>query len=229
VRKALSVAAYAARTPVDVKDGLPKERLVDTLVSLLDCVALCMHGDKLAKRTTASDIGWLVATPDSLIASSLHQTLWPLGEPEGRPTKYLRYNIFLSHASEDKAVAQPLADALGRIGLRVWFDAYEIAPGHSLRRRIEAGISQTRWGVALFSKAFFKEGKQWISLEMDGLSAIDMVGRRLIPIWYDLTQPDIVNLAPAMSMRLAIEYESPEVTANKICNVLENPKFQGKQ
>ena len=37
------------------------------------------------------------------------------------------YDIFLSHASEDKDdVARPLALLLQKLGLRVWFDEFEL-------------------------------------------------------------------------------------------------------
>jgi hypothetical protein len=33
-----------------------------------------------------------------------------------------KYDVFLSHSSQDKAVVRPLAERLRADGLRVWFD-----------------------------------------------------------------------------------------------------------
>ena len=46
----------------------------------------------------------------------------------------MKYDIFISHASEDKAdVARPLAAHLEHLGLKVWLDEFELTLGDSLR------------------------------------------------------------------------------------------------
>jgi hypothetical protein len=69
--------------------------------------------------------------------------------PESRrraPYHYARakawsYDVFVAHASEDKAVARELVRAIEARGLSVWFDEEELLPGDSLRRRISAAPS----------------------------------------------------------------------------------------
>lgn len=47
------------------------------------------------------------------------------------------YDVFISHASEDKDdVARPLAEALRNNGLSVWYDEFELKIGDSLRRKL---------------------------------------------------------------------------------------------
>jgi len=36
-----------------------------------------------------------------------------------------RYDVFLSHSAQDKAVVRPLAERLRQDGLKVWFDEWE--------------------------------------------------------------------------------------------------------
>jgi TIR domain len=76
------------------------------------------------------------------------------------------YDVFVSHASEDKnKVARPLAACLESLGLRVWFDECQLALGDSLRRNIDRGLSESRFGVVILSPAFF--AKEWPSRPVD--------------------------------------------------------------
>lgn len=62
-------------------------------------------------------------------------------EPEGDVLGGQTWDVFISHASEDKeAVAVPLRDALTARGVTVWLDKTEMRIGHSLRRKIDEGI-----------------------------------------------------------------------------------------
>lgn len=62
------------------------------------------------------------------------------------------YDVFISHATEDKTeVVRPLAEVLRRLGLRVWYDEYELKLGDSLRRKIDHGLVTSRFGVVVLS------------------------------------------------------------------------------
>ncbi len=67
------------------------------------------------------------------------------------------FDVFISHASEDKdAIVRALAHALDEnYDLRVWYDEFELRIGDSLRRKVDAGISRSRFGVVVLSHAFF--------------------------------------------------------------------------
>jgi hypothetical protein len=71
-----------------------------------------------------------------------------------------QWDIFLSHASEDKqVVAIPLAESLRRLGVRVWLDKLQIDLGDSIRQKIDGGLANSRFGVVILSAAFFS--KNW--------------------------------------------------------------------
>ena len=71
----------------------------------------------------------------------------------------MEYDVFISHASEDKAdVALPLAKHLQKFGFKVWLDDFELTLGDSLRRSIDCGLSQSKYGVVILSPAFFSKG-----------------------------------------------------------------------
>src|SRR5439155_8095269 len=63
------------------------------------------------------------------------------------PRKPLRhYDVFLSHASEDKAaIARPLHAALKKAGVSVWYDEAVLTLGDGLRRKIDEGLSRCRF------------------------------------------------------------------------------------
>ena len=68
------------------------------------------------------------------------------------------WDLFISHASEDKAtVARPLAEAFAQSGLSVWFDEQTLRLGDSLRRKIDEGLSSCRFGVVIISHAFLSK------------------------------------------------------------------------
>lgn len=110
------------------------------------------------------------------------------------------YDIFLSHASEDKEeVARPLKNALEERGLSVWFDEINIKIGQSIRLEIERGINNARFGVVIVSESFF--AKQWTQAELDALFSKKMQnGENLIlPVWHRVTKDQVQS----MSMLLA--------------------------
>src|ERR1022692_5249491 len=72
------------------------------------------------------------------------------------------YDIFLSHAWKDGALPQHIADALTKAGLRVWFDANEIADFASITRAVTEGLAKSKALVAYYSKAYpLRRACQW--------------------------------------------------------------------
>jgi hypothetical protein len=70
------------------------------------------------------------------------------------------YDIFICHASEDKqSFVRPLAEALQKENVAVWYDDFSLKLGDSIRRALDRGLSQSRFGVIVLSRAFFQ--KKW--------------------------------------------------------------------
>jgi hypothetical protein len=91
------------------------------------------------------------------------------------------YDLFICHASEDKdSFVRPLADALRVEHVEVWYDESSLKLGDSIRRSLDKGLLQSRFGVVVLSKAFF--AKQWPQYELDGLAECEMRGQDKIPI-----------------------------------------------
>ncbi|MDT3443084.1 MULTISPECIES: DUF1883 domain-containing protein [unclassified Pseudofrankia] len=113
------------------------------------------------------------------------------------------WDVFISHASEDKAaVATPLAEYLRRAGLRVWLDTLELKIGDSLRRKIDGGLARSRFGVVVLSESFFRKG--WPQYELDGLVTRYVSGEQsLLPIWHNITKDQVMAASPSLVDKIA--------------------------
>ena len=83
--------------------------------------------------------------------------------PPSTETQNCIYDVFISHASEDKDdnqddIVRSLATALINQGLRVWYDEFSLKIGDSLRQKIDKGLASS-----LFS--FISKG--WANYELD--------------------------------------------------------------
>lgn len=113
------------------------------------------------------------------------------------------FDVFISHASEDKdEVVRPLAHALKDGGLDVWYDEFELKIGDSLRRKIDLGLVRSRFGVVVLSRSFFDKG--WTNYELDGLVTRSIDGSQvLLPIWHDITKQQLIDYSPSLADKVA--------------------------
>jgi TIR domain len=113
------------------------------------------------------------------------------------------WDVFICHASEDKdAFVRPLAEALTRSGLAVWYDETTLKIGDSLRRAIDSGLANSRFGIVVLSPDFFR--KEWPQNELDGLVSREMEGVKLVlPIWHNIAVEELRTHSPLLAGRLA--------------------------
>lgn len=129
----------------------------------------------------------------------------------------MRFDVFISHASEDKDdFVRPLAAALTSLGLKVWFDEWTLTLGDSLWKKIDEGLLASDFGILVLSKDFF--AKPWPQAELGGLFAREMDGRKVIlPVWHNVTHGQVVQYSPMLADRLgAPTNEGVSVVAAKI-------------
>jgi TIR domain/SIR2-like domain len=119
----------------------------------------------------------------------------------------MAWDVFISHASEDKdAFVRPLAEELRRAKIRVWYDEFSVSLGDSLRESIDRGIAESRLGMVVFSRHFFR--KDWPRNELNGLFSLATTqGKRLIPIWLDVTAAEVSRYSPMLADRVALRVE----------------------
>jgi hypothetical protein len=113
------------------------------------------------------------------------------------------WDVFISHASEDKAaVVNPLSERLRELGVTVWLDAFEMRIGDSLRRKIDAGLARSRFGIVVLSRSFFR--KDWPQYELDGLVTLQVSGKQsLLPIWHEITKDEVMAQSPSLADKIA--------------------------
>jgi hypothetical protein len=114
------------------------------------------------------------------------------------------WDLFISHASEDKAdFVRPLALALGRLGLEVWYDEFSLKVGDSLSRSIDVGLAKSRFGVVVISPHFIE--KPWPEYELRGLVARDVgEGRVILPIWHGVRREQVLAFSPPLADKVAL-------------------------
>jgi hypothetical protein len=117
----------------------------------------------------------------------------------------MNWDVFISHASEDRAaVARPLAERLRKRGLRVWLDEQELFVGDSLRRKIDDGLARSRWGVVILSPHFL--AKEWPQAELDSLFSREIDGSKVIlPVWHQISATELAGKSPLIAARLAVD------------------------
>jgi len=149
--------------------------------------------------------------------------------PEHTNDAKREYDVFISHASEDKdEVVRPLAHALKDGGLAVWFDEFELNIGDSLRRKIDKGLANSRFGVVVLSKSFFTKG--WPNYELDGLVTKTVTNEQiLLPIWHNISKSEVIEYSPSLADKLArnTATHTVEEIAAEIIEVITAAKGNG--
>jgi hypothetical protein len=97
---------------------------------------------------------------------------------------------FLCHSKADASRAEPLARDLRGAGIDVWYDEWEVGPGESLRRKIDAGIDGATHFLVLLTPASLQS--EWVQTELDAGLVNRIAGLcRLIPIVWGLSDREV--------------------------------------
>lgn len=115
------------------------------------------------------------------------------------------WDVFVSHASEDKEVfVRPLVEFLTKLGLKAWYDEFALSVGDSLSRSIDTGLAQSRYGIVVLSPDFFR--KDWPEYELRGLVAKELGRDKVIlPLWWNVTREDILKYSPPLADKIGID------------------------
>jgi hypothetical protein len=136
------------------------------------------------------------------VSRSPQRSVWK--STRRKPRRNPSHDVFVCHASEDKAFVDPLVEALKLAGVKVWYDQDFLKWGDGLRSFIDRGLANSRYGIVVFSKAFLKR-KHWTEHELNGLFAKERHGQKVIlPIWHRITDRELLKYSPAFADRIAM-------------------------
>lgn len=137
------------------------------------------------------------------------------------------WDLFICHASEDKEeIVRPLVEALIKEGFQVWYDEFTLTLGDSLRRSIDKGLAQSKYGLVVLSPNFF--AKNWPQTELDGLAARERDGEKVVlPVWHKVNREYVTNFSPTLADRFAVSTkEGINKVVEEVLRVVKPSKSQ---
>lgn len=160
----------------------------------------------------------LVYEPNDLLWELIPRSGGQMALSHERP---MEWDAFISHASEDKDnFVRPLAEALQGEGLKIWFDEFSLTVGDSLRRSIDRGLANSRFGIVVISSRFLE--KEWPQKELDALISREADGIKIIlPVWHDVSAEEVRIRSPLLADRVATTSAQglSRVTADLLCAI----------
>jgi hypothetical protein len=116
-------------------------------------------------------------------------------------------DAFIAHDSRDKTdLARPLAIALSKMGLIVWYDEFSLKPGDRLSESIDRGLTECRHAVLLVSKNLL-ENTTWANTEMSALLTRAIgEANSLIPIWAGVDATTVASRSARLADIVAINH-----------------------
>ena len=172
--------------------------------SLLDYQRRQARADETARKRIESDQRKLMREREA------HQRRMAIETPvergivpnQGEPAN--TYDFFICHASEDKdEFVRELAALLRGRGAMVWYDEFTLRVGSRLRREIDRGLLNSRFGIVVVSEHFF--AKDWPQTELDGLFALGSQNTgRILPIWHKVTKDEVARHSPTLADIVAL-------------------------
>jgi TIR domain/AAA ATPase domain len=113
------------------------------------------------------------------------------------------YDVFVSYAHEDYEWCRILAERLRKAGVRVWFDKWELKPGHHLLVKINEDLQGSRRMVSVWTSNYFRDSKVWTILESFSRQHDDVlsVDRPIIPV-----QRERCPIPPTLKNIISIDF-----------------------
>lgn len=130
-----------------------------------------------------------------------------------------QFDVFISHAWEDKDWVAPFAEILISRGIKVWYDDHQLQIGDGLRRSIDRGLAAARFGIVVLSPDFFKKG--WTNYELDGLVSREQgEGQKIVlPLWHRVTKSEVSSRSPSLADKVALK--TADFTLEEIADQIE--------
>jgi WD40 repeat protein len=132
----------------------------------------------------------------------------------------MTYDVFISHASEDKTFAEKLAKRLKDRGVIPWLDTLELKAGDHLFHRLNEALENSQKIIAIFSRAYFDPNKKgWTVAEAASQIHPDILvknQRRLIPLILE-----DCNIPPLLQSLISIDFRRSDDFDLKFQSLIE--------
>ena len=132
--------------------------------------------------------------------------------------------VFISHSSEDEALAAKVVSSLERAGLDVWYDSREIIPGDNWADKIAQGLRESEAMVVLVTPNALESGS--LRRDIDYALTQKRFKGRLVPVLAGDAQrfqgwsiPWIFDHLPIISLT---ENDTSDKDLDQIVQVLKN-------
>lgn len=140
----------------------------------------------------------------------------------------MSWDIFISHASEDKETfVRPLATFLTKNKIKIWYDEFTIRLGESLREKIDEGIIKSNYGLIVISPNFIR--KEWTKKELNGFFSKEIIEKTnsILPIWLNVDSKDVFNYSPILFDKFAFKNDSNNIEniGEKIIDFIKDNTF----
>lgn len=91
-------------------------------------------------------------------------------------------SVFISHSSVDKPLVDKLVAEISSIGVKVWYDKFDITLGDSVPGKINEGLSKAKYFIIVLSNASINS--KWVQEELNAalMKQINMNGTFILPI-----------------------------------------------
>lgn len=128
------------------------------------------------------------------------------------------FHVFISYASEDRnGVAAPLAAALRSEKLNVWFDTDELRAGDEVHGRVEDGLRDSSFVVAVITPDYLR--KDWPRRELAAAAG------GVIPVLHGITREELQAKAPLIARLKTLDWgDGRNATEAIVARVRETPR-----
>ena len=143
------------------------------------------------------------------------------------PSKFVRemvfgaadYDIFISHASEDKAeIARPIFAACEKLGLKAFLDEAHIGWGQSFTKKINTALGAARTIVVVVSSS--SVSKDWPLAEINTALGFEVDGKKaVVPVM--VGKPDLTHLPLLRGKRWITWNGDAEAVARHVRDVVK--------
>lgn len=137
-----------------------------------------------------------------------------------------QYDAFISYARDEReTIVRPLYDHLTDMGLRIWFDEFEVTIGDRIQGSINQGMRNSDYGIVVLSEGFLN--RRYPIWELEGFLTRQLQGgdreKVLLPLYYDIDEEVVGAYSPALANLHALTVTTDNVgtVADRLYDVID--------